>query len=94
MTPWFVGKNPARSGAYLRDYTNTPEGGFYIDYWLMDGRIGFWYVNEPAGEWNDAWYQDLPWCGLTYSEYLRGKSCDGAQFVERKLKGLTRLNLF
>jgi len=95
MTPWFSGDiKPVRSGAYIRDYTNTPEGGWCFDYWLTDGNIGFWYVNEPEGQWNDAWYENLPWRGLTYSEYLKEKICDGAQYAERKPKALTRLNLF
>ena len=72
MTPWFNGKvNPFRSGAYLRDYTKTPEGGWHFDYWLVDGKVGFWYVNEPDDQWNDAWYIELPWRGLTRSEYLK-----------------------
>lgn len=95
MTPWFSGDiKPARSGAYLRDYTNTPEGGWYLDYWMKDGCTGYWFVNEPAGQWNDASYENLPWRGLTYSEYLREKTCDGAQSAAKKPKGLTFSSLF
>ena len=72
MTPWFDGKvKPVREGAYLRDYSSTSEGGWHLDYWLTDGRVGFWYVNEPNGQWNDAWYEELPWRGLTRHEYLK-----------------------
>lgn len=73
MTPWFDPTTPpAREGLYLRDYTSTPEGGWHFDYWLTDsqGNFGYWYVNEPKGQWNDAWYESLPWRGLTEQEYL------------------------
>lgn len=75
MTPWYPPNiKPARDGLYLRDYSGTPEGGWHFDYWLTNGgNVGFWYVNQPKGQWNDAWYEDLPWCGLTRAEHLRGK---------------------
>ena len=73
MTPWYHPTQcPARDGLYLRDYTNTDIGGWHFDYWISDKIVGFWYVNEPRGEWNDAWYPCLPWRGLTRSEYLEG----------------------
>ena len=72
MTPWYPGTTkPYRPGAYLRDYTNTPEGGWHLDYWLTDGKVGYWYVNQPKGEWNDAWYEELPWRGLTAKEWIK-----------------------
>lgn len=75
MTPWYPGTiNPMRDGAYLCDYSSTSEGGWHLDYWLTNGTdIGFWYVNEPNGEWNDAWYTELPWRGLTKSEWRKEK---------------------
>ena len=74
MTPWYSGnQKPAREGLYLRDYTGTPEGGWHFDYWLTNGTdVGYWYVNEPKGQWNDAFYKELPWRGLTRDEYLEG----------------------
>jgi hypothetical protein len=74
MTPWFSANvTPARDGLYLRDYSGTPEGGWHFDYWLSDHEAGFWYVNEPKGQWNDAYYTALPWRGLTRSEHLKGQ---------------------
>ena len=58
---------------HLRDYTGIPEGGWHFDYWLTNGTdVGYWYVNEPKGQWNDAFYKELPWRGLTRGEYLGG----------------------
>jgi hypothetical protein len=74
MTPWYPATaKPARDGAYLRAYTGTPEGGWHLDYWLSDGTVGFWYVNDPKGQWNDACYS-VPWRGLTRKEYLNGEA--------------------
>ena len=73
MTPFYPATTkPAREGLYLRDYSSNEIGGWNFDYWLTDGTVGYWYVNEPKGQWNDAYYQDLPWRGLTHSEYLNG----------------------
>jgi len=74
MTPWYSPTTkPAREGLYLRDYTNTLEGGWHFDYWMTDGISGFWYVQETCCKWNDAWYKELPWRGLTRKEYLTEK---------------------
>ena len=74
MTPWYPSTTkPAREGLYLRDYRGTSDGYIHFDYWLTDGSVGYWYVNEPTPNWNDAWYQELPWRGLTRGEYLRGE---------------------
>jgi len=69
-TEWYPAIiKPARAGWYERDYTGVlPEGEqqIYRDLWILVSKCdGYWYVDEPAGEINDAYYEELPWRGLT-----------------------------
>ncbi len=64
MSKWQKGaKHPKRSGYYERDYTSCEITGIHRDKYRRhpDGSEGFWYVNEPPGQWNDARHQALPW---------------------------------
>lgn len=70
--PWTTA--PIRAGWYERDYSGT---GLYqirdidriqLDLWQQTkpGK-GFWYVDEPKGQINDAFYERLPWRGVVGS---------------------------
>ena len=70
-TDWYSGKqHPIREGWYERDYSKA-EGFFahdgqtiFRDLWLQaDSGNGYWYVDEPKGQINDAWWENLPWRG-------------------------------
>lgn len=65
-TPWYPGTvKPVREGWYERDYTGTFTGAIHLDLWQqIKPGIGYWYVDEPAGQINDAWYENLPWRGI------------------------------
>ena len=71
VTDWYSGKHPIRDGWYERDYSQA-EGFFehggqtiYLDLWMQTSPgKGFWYVINPSGKINDAWWQNLPWRGL------------------------------
>ena len=65
-------QHPIREGWYERDYSKA-EGFFshdgqtiFRDLWLQvaPGK-GYWYVEEPNGRINDAYYECLPWRGIT-----------------------------
>jgi hypothetical protein len=52
----------------MRDYSEVFGVGLHVmlDLFLHDGECGgFWYVEEPKGQINDAFYEELPWRGLT-----------------------------
>ena len=68
-TEWYPATTkPVREGWYERDYTGIfgIEANIQLDLWQAsleyDG--GYWYVSEPEGELNDAYYEELPWRGL------------------------------
>ena len=68
-TPWYPGDTqPAREGWYERDYTRVlgnDAPSIYLDLWLpFRNGEGFWYVNDPEGQLNDAHHDHLPWRGL------------------------------
>lgn len=72
-------KKPIREGWYERDYTSIFGGGIdplphvHLDLWLQKSPgDGFWYVDEPKGQINDAYYENLPWRGLSSNAELRG----------------------
>ena len=67
-TKWYPGTiKPVREGWYERDYTSVssvPEV-IHKDLWQQfKPGDGFWYVDEPAGQINDAFYENLPWRGI------------------------------
>jgi hypothetical protein len=67
-TPWYPGTTyPVRGGWYERDYSNVLEvtGTVIMDLWqqIRPGS-GYWYVEEPRGQINDAFYENLPWRGV------------------------------
>ncbi len=73
-------KKPIREGWYERDYTSIFGGGIdplphvHLDLWLQKSPgDGFWYVEEPKGQINDAYYENLPWRGLSSNVELRGR---------------------
>ena len=70
-TGWYSKwQKPVREGWYERDYSKA-EGFFahdgqtiFRDLWLQaDSGNGYWYVDEPKGQINDAWWENLPWRG-------------------------------
>jgi hypothetical protein len=66
-TEWYPATTkPVREGWYERDYTVVfGVDKIFLDLWLpFSQRDGYWYVNEPAGELNDAYYEELPWRGV------------------------------
>jgi hypothetical protein len=79
-TPWFLGhQHPVREGWYERDYAEIYGGGndplphVHLDLWLQKSPgDGFWYVDEPKGQINDAYYECLPWRGLSSNAALTG----------------------
>jgi hypothetical protein len=69
---WYDKKEyPKKSGWYLRDYRNTDTKisgvplEFSVDYFMLDemGIIGFWY-SEHNGDFDDCFYNELPWCKI------------------------------
>ena len=68
ITPSYPGTTaPVREGWYERYYSGVPEvpGTIYMDLWqqIRPG-IGYWYVECPNGDINDAFYENLPWRGV------------------------------
>ena len=67
-TKWYPGTiKPVREGWYERNYNNVssvPEV-IHKDLWQQfKPGDGFWYVDEPEGQINDAFYENLPWRGV------------------------------
>lgn len=69
-TKWYPAHvKPVREGWYERDYTGAFEvvgqPNVHLDLWLQKspGR-GYWYVDEPKGQINDAYFETLPWRGI------------------------------
>ena len=81
-TGWYQGDQyPVREGWYERDYsdifTADYEKKVCLELWLQKSPgVGFWYVEEPDGEINDAYYECLPWRGLT--RYAKAVGLDAA----------------
>lgn len=66
-TGWLPGSVfPVCNGWYERDYSAIfGAGEIHLDLWQQQSPgDGFWYVNEPPGQINDAYYEALPWRGL------------------------------
>ena len=85
-TNWIPGDTfPIRPGWYERDYTtifgggNAPLPHVHRDLWLQRSPAdGYWSVDEPTGQINDAYYECLPWRGiLTPSKTKRIKPGEG-----------------
>jgi hypothetical protein len=78
-TPWFSGhQHPVRKGWYERDYTGIFGGDekphVHLDLWLQKSPgDGLWYVDEPKGQINDAYYECLPWRGLSSNDLGEGR---------------------
>jgi hypothetical protein len=68
-TEWYPPHiKPVREGWYERDYSNThmKTETVFLDLWQQfSPGNGYWYVDEPPGQINDAYYENLPWRGLT-----------------------------
>ncbi len=70
-TGWYSKwQKPVREGWYERDYTGVfevaGEPNVHLDLWMQSkpGK-GYWYVDEPKGQINDAYFENLPWRGLS-----------------------------
>lgn len=77
-TGWYSKwQKPVREGWYERDYTGVLEvvgaPNVHLDLWLQsDSGKGYWYVDEPKGQINDAYFEDLPWRGLSSNAGVTG----------------------
>ena len=65
-TKWYPGTiKPVREGWYERDYSSTLIDGIHKDLWQQfKPGDGYWFVDEPEGQINDAFYENLPWRGI------------------------------
>lgn len=82
-TKWYSPDvTPVRDGWYERDYTGLFGGDekphVHLDLWLQaDSGNGYWYVDEPKGQINDAYFECLPWRGITSNVKVSGMPLTG-----------------